>query len=370
LLARGEYIVTTHATPAGRRAAYKLFPQAIADGRMVVRYVPIELGFAFRRFLRRCRPRLALVMEVELWPVLIMEARRAGVPLFLCNSQYPEKSYDRDRSGRTLRALVLHHVTGVLAKSETHAARFRALGAPDIHITGELRFEQDIPTAQITAARALRPHLQDRPVVTFASVVKGETPLYLEACRILQDKAAETGRPRPFFIHVTRAPELFSADFETLQNAGQNVVRRSRVLDDGLAPRPDTDWQAVDILVGDSLGEMNFFQALADIVSVGGAFSPQGSHNICEPVALGKPVINGPVIWPIEYPAVEALAEGALHLVQNPQELANAIDALLENPAELARRKQAAEAFLAKHSGAVDKTLAVIEPALKGDTAT
>ncbi len=370
LLARGEVIVTTHATPAGRRAAQKLFPQEIADGRLVVRYVPIELAPAFQRFLRHCQPKLALVMEIELWPVMIMQAKRAGVPLFLCNSQYPEKSYDRDAAGTNLRAQILHHVTGVLAKSKAHADRFRSLAAPNIHITGELRFEQDIPTAQIHAANALRPFLAGRPVITVASVVADEAALYLQTYQALIAKADAEQRPRPFFIHVTRAPERFGTDYKILTDAGLTTLRRSQVLDESLAPIPNVDWQSADVLVGDSLGEMNFFQSLADIVSVSGSFSPQGSHNICEPIALGKPVINGPVIWPIEYPAVEAVAEGALHLVQTAEELIEAIDALLKNPDELHSRRQAAQAFLAKYSGAVDKTLAAIDAALTTDGAT
>ena len=367
LLARGEVIVTTHATPAGRRAAQKLFPQEIADGRVVVRYVPIELAPAFRRFLRFCQPKLALVMEIELWPVLIMQTKRAGVPLFLCNSQYPEKSYLRDKAGTNLRAQILSHVTGVLAKSKTHADRFQSLGAPNIQITGELRFEQDIPAEQVTAAAALRPMLKDRPVIAIASVVANEDALYINAYKDLIAKAKAANRPRPFFVHVTRAPERFSTDYDSLTSAGLTTLRRSVALDDSLTPKPDVDWQTADVLLGDSLGEMNFFQSLADIVSVSGSFSDQGSHNICEPIALGKPVINGPVIWPIEYPAVEAVAEGALHLVQTPAELADAIDALLTDPAELAKRSAAAHAFLAKYSGAVDKTLAAIAPALKRD---
>ncbi len=360
LLERGEVIVTTHATPAGRRAAQKLFPQEIAEGRLVVRYVPIELAPAFRLFLRRCQPKLALVMEIELWPVMIMQAKRAGVPLFLCNSQYPEKSYRRDRARGGLRAQIVRHVAGALVKSQTHADRFQTLGTPNIHITGELRFEQDIPADQIRAANALRPLLGDRPVVTVASVIAGEDALYLRAYQALQ-----TANPHPFFIHVTRAPERFKTDYEMLKAAGQKVLLRSQVLDDALAPLPDVDWQTADILVGDSLGEMNFFQTLADIVSVGGSFSPAGSHNICEPIALGKPVINGPINWTIEYPAVEALAEGALHVVRTPEELASEIGALLENPQELQARKQAAKAFLAAHSGAVEKSLTALAPVLQ-----
>ena len=331
-------------------------------------YVPFEFKWVYRRFFKAFNPAVGLVMEAEIWPQMIMSSKQANIPLFLCNAQYSMRN-KRKNKGRFL-ANVCRQYAGIIAKSDSQAERFHNIGCQNITVCGETRFDQDIPADQITAANNLRPLLGDRPVITVASVVASEAALYLQTYQALIAKADAKQRPRPFFVHVTRAPERFSADCKTLTAAGLTVLRRSQVLDDTLASAPNVDWQSADVLVGDSLGEMNFFQSLADIVSVSGSFSPQGSHNICEPIALGKPVINGPVIWPIEYPAVEAVAEGALHLVQSPEELADAIDALLANPDELRSRKDAAQAFLAKYSGAVDKTLAAIAPALKGDKTT
>jgi 3-deoxy-D-manno-octulosonic-acid transferase len=145
LLDRGERVLTTHLTPAGRREAERSFATEIAEGRLLARYLPFELGPAFRRFLAATRPKLALVLEVEFWPVMIAEAARAGVPLYLANSQVPGKSVAR---ARLLARLIGHPVAGtagVFAKSERQADRFRALGAPNVRVAGELRFDQPIP---------------------------------------------------------------------------------------------------------------------------------------------------------------------------------------------------------------------------------
>jgi len=367
-LDRGEALVVTNMTPAGRSMTKALFADQVATGQLMIVYVPFEFKWVYRRFFNAFRPKVGLVMEAEIWPQMIMSSKQAKIPLFLCNAQYSMRN-KRKSKGRFL-ANICREYGGIIAKSNTQAERFRNIGCQNITVCGETRFDQDIPASQIHAAKALRPLLGGRAVVTVASVVADEAALYQQTYQALIAKADAQQRPRPFFVHVTRAPERFLTDYKTLTAAGLTVLRRSQVLDDTLAPLPNVDWQSADVLVGDSLGEMNFFQSLADVVSVSGSFSPQGSHNICEPIALGKPVINGPVIWPIEYPAVEAIDEGALYLVQTPEELTEAIDALLTNPDELRNRQQAAQAFLAKYSGAVDKTLAVIDAVLKNDGAT
>ena len=152
LLDRGERVVTTHLTPAGRRAAEDAFGPEIADGRVTVRYLPVETGAAWRRLWRKGRPKLGLVLEIEIWPVMILEAARAGVPLWLVNSQVPARSLPRARRLARLLGHPVAAVSGVLAKSERHAARFRELGAPDVRACGELRFDQPIPQAQLDAA--------------------------------------------------------------------------------------------------------------------------------------------------------------------------------------------------------------------------
>ena len=356
LLDRGERVVTTHLTPAGRRAAETAFADDIAAGRMVVRYLPLELGWAYRRFLRQ-RPKLALVMEIEVWPVMIAEAARAGVPLVLANSQYPARSFARDRGLARWVGHPVARVAAVLAKSETHAARFRDLGARVVEVCGELRFDQPIAPHLLAAASVLRRSVGDRQVVAFASVVEGEDSLYLGAIRAFQRSAQ--GSP-PLVVYVPRAPERFEPVAEILASDGQRVQRRSRMFDAALAADPVPDLRQTDILLGDSMGEMYFYLALADLVVVGGGFLTSGAHNVIEPLALARPVLTGPQVWSIEYPGVEALAAGALEICATPEVLADRMAALLGDSAALADKAAKGQEFFAGCSGATDQTLAAL----------
>ncbi|MGY6409588.1 MAG: 3-deoxy-D-manno-octulosonic acid transferase [Alkalilacustris sp.] len=356
LLDRGERVVTTHLTPAGRRAAEAAFGPEIAAGRLVTRYLPLEAHGPWARVLRRARPKLVLALEIEIWPGMIAALARAGVPLVLTNSQVPGRSLPRAAQLARWLGHPVALVPLVLAKSERHAARFRALGAPRVAVCGELRFDQPVPATQTAAAAALRGQLQ-RPVVTLASVVAGEEALYLDALAQLRSRLPVP----PLAVWVPRAPELFDATADRLAAAGLRVARRSAALDGALAAADPAPIAEADVLLGDSFGEMFFYLALGDVAVVGGGFVPKGAHNIIEPLALGRPVLVGPHVWTIEYPGEEAMAAGVVTLCRDTDALATALaDRLGDCPCDAA----AMRAFLAAHSGATARTLAALEPYL------
>lgn len=353
-LDKGENVVLTHFTPAGRREAERVFAKEIAAGHVQTVWVPFELGFAWRRFFRAFRPRFGLVMEIEIWPAMILECRKAGVPLFMCNAQYPSKSYARDLKGMGLRAELMRGFAGALVKSDLQRERFASVGVAPIAVTGETRFDQPIPPAHLVAAAAARPALAgERPVVALASVVEGEDAIYLDAIAASLAAHDRAGLPRPFFVYVPRAPERFGVVAELIAARNLAFQARSAVLDKDLAVRQTAP---ADILLGDSLGEMYFYLAMADRVIVGGGFTPHGAHNIIEPLAVRKPVIVGPDIHTIEYPAVEAIAAGVCLHVQSPE----ALQAALGPDAAFAPSEAAIAAFFAAHAGATEKTLAAI----------
>ena len=362
LLDRGERVVTTHLTPAGRAAAQAAFGPEIAAGRVQVRYLPVETGAAWQRLWRKGRPRLGLVLEIEIWPVMIAEAARAGVPLWLVNSQVPARSLPRARRLARLVGHPVAAVSGVLAKSERHAARFRELGAPDVRVCGELRFDQPIPQEQLDAAAALAPTLKGRGVVTVASVVAGEDDIYLAA---LARMRAAMPAP-PLAVYVPRAPERFDETAARLADGGLRVLRRSDWLDGALAGDGAALAEA-DVLLGDSMGEMWFYLALAQVVVVGGGFVEKGAHNVIEPLALARPVLVGPHVWTIEYPGVEAETAGVMEICTDAAALGDRLAALLADPAAIAAARARAAAFHGDHSGATARSLAALAPILDGD---
>jgi 3-deoxy-D-manno-octulosonic-acid transferase len=356
-LDRGERLVITCFTPAGRREAERVLAPECAAGQVQVVWIPFETTWAFRGFFRAFAPKFGLVMEIEIWPRMVFAARAMGVPLFMCNAQYPTKSIARDSRGLRLRQEVMRGFAGAFVKSDLQAARFAAVGVRNIAVTGELRFEQPIPPALLAAGARARTQLglDGRRVIAFVSTVEGEDDTYIAAMR-----TAQTNGVTPFFVYVPRKPERFDTIAGILAQAGFSMLRRSADLPPILdahatftAPAP-----LPDLLLGDSLGEMYFYLALADVVVVGGGFTPRGAHNIIEPLALKKQVITGPETWPIEYPFTEAEAAGVARRVADAAELGAALSTMTDE--DTAR----IEAFFAAHSGGVARFFAALPDSL------
>jgi 3-deoxy-D-manno-octulosonic-acid transferase len=349
LLDRGETVVTTQFTPAGRREAEKVFAAEIQAGRLTSVWVPFETSWAYRGFFTAFRPKLGLVMEIEIWPRMIFASRRAGIPLFMCNAQYPVDSMARDaRIG--IRPALMRGFAGALVKSELQAQRFASVGVRNITVTGELRFDQPVPAGQLAAAARLRPAFGSRRVIAFASVTEPEENLFLAAAAAILAR-----QDPPLIVFIPRAPERFDAVAASLAVRGLRTARRSEALDRSFKPQSEL---VCDVLLGDTLGEMYFYLGLADRVVVGGGFQPKGSHNIIEPLALKLPVIVGPHIQTIEYPAVEAMQAGVCHQT-GPEGLVAAVLAW-PDPAP-----EAITAFVTAHSGAAARTQAAIAPLLR-----
>lgn len=349
LLDRGEKVVTTHFTPAGRREAERVFAPDIADGRMAVVWVPFETSWAYAGFFRAFRPKLGLVMEIEIWPRMIFASARARVPLYMCNAQYPTDSMVRDaRFG--IRPALMRGFAGAFVKSDLQAQRFASVGVRNISVTGELRFDQPIPADHVAAAAALRPSLGPRRVIAFASVTEPEEALFLAAAQEILSV-----RTPPFIVFIPRAPERFGPVAQAMTDKRMLFVRRSQRLDRNFAPLSQAP---MDVLLGDTLGEMYFYLGLAERVVVGGGFQPKGSHNIIEPLALKRPVLVGPHIQTIEFPAVEAIAAGVCLQTSADQLVQDVLN--WPDPAH-----EVITAFVADHSGAAKRTLAAIAPLLK-----
>lgn len=345
LLQQGEKVVVTVFTPAGRDELRRLYPDAITQGRLVPCWVPFDYDLAFRRFFKAFRPKYGLVMEVEFWPGMIMSARKHKVPLFLCNGQYPAKSWERDQSRFISAADIVPGFAGVMVKSDRMAVPFRALGLNNIAVTGELRFDQPINEADAAKGAGLRAqYLADRQVVVFASAVADEDALFVS----VMQSAMKSQKTNPFFVYVPRKPEHFDTVYTRLVAAGLRVTRRSELTPETLS--------RYDVLLGDSLGEMHFYLGFADRIVVGGGFAPQGSHNIIEPLLHRKPVIIGPSFWTIDFPAVEAVDAGVCKIAQ-PTTLGDMLFGpnIWSDPSE----------FIAAMKGGAQKSLAALDQFMK-----
>ncbi len=325
LLSEGHGLLITTLTPAGRMAAQSRYAAALQSGQVLISYLPLELPWAIRCFAQRVQPRGMLSTEIDTWPVLLKVLRDLGVPCGFVNAGYPEKSFVSDQRGLAFRAAFFAAYDLVLCKSSLHAERFARCGCANVHAVGEIRFDLDVAPSMLHAADQLRMSLTQttkRPIFTLASVVEAEEERMIEAMLAYRSLPDAQRLNRPLWIYVPRSAQRFDAVDQLLQQAGLRVLRRTQCLTADLQSCVDADeWHHADVLLGDSFGEMHFYLRLSDHVTVGGSFSPKGSHNIIEPLALRKPVLVGPVIWTIEYPAREALDAGVLTQVRETSDI-------------------------------------------------
>lgn len=348
LMARypGLPITVTCMTPTGSERIQALFGDRVQHC-----YLPYDLPWAAARFLDRVRPRLAVVMETELWPNHIHQCARRGIPVAVANARLSERSARGYARFARLTAPMLAEVSLIAVQTETEAGRFRQLGARPacVEVTGSIKFDLSIDPALPARAEELRAQwgASQRPLWIAASTHAGEDEIMLATHRQLLRQ-----HPQALLVLVPRHPERFAAVAELCRREGFATVRRSQ----GEAVTPDTQ-----VLVGDTMGELLFLYALADIAFVGGSLIPNGGHNLLEPAALGKPVLSGPHLFNFLEIAAQLREAGALQEVAGADQLAAAVEALWREPARAERMRAAGLAVLQANQGALARLLAGLE---------
>jgi 3-deoxy-D-manno-octulosonic-acid transferase len=219
-------------------------------------------------------------METEIWPNLIDAGRQAGVPIVLANARLSLKSMRGAQRAAVLLRPAYANLSAVWAQTSIDADRLRAVGAQPVEVLGNLKFDADPDAAALTLGRTWREHA-DKPVVMLASSREGEEAMFLEAISTHRDANVQ-------WLIVPRHPQRFDAVAQIITQAGWHVSRRSSWSEE---QPPQTDNQTV--WLGDSLGEMAAYYALAEIALLGGSFAPLGGQNLIEAAACGCPVIMG-----------------------------------------------------------------------------
>ncbi|MCZ8173559.1 MAG: 3-deoxy-D-manno-octulosonic acid transferase [Burkholderiaceae bacterium] len=328
-------LLLTHGTATGRAAARALLREGD-----VACWQPWDTPGAARRFLARHRPAVGVVMETEVWPVLLHEAARAGVPLLLANARLSERSA---RKGRRLAALMhpaMARFDAVLAQTEADAARLRACGARAVQVAGNLKFEIAVSGERLARGAAWKAAL-GRPVVLAAVTREGEEAALLAAWR-----AAPRGEA--LLVVVPRHPQRFDEVAALVAGAGFTLARRSGFAADA----PAGEALRAEVWLGDSLGEMPAWYALADVALLGGSFAPLGGQNLIEAAACGCPLLMGPHTFNFAQAAELAIEAGAARRVDDAEAaVAQALRLLHDGPARQAMA-DAGRAFTAAHRGA------------------
>lgn len=346
LRAEGHRVILSHQSPAGLAEGWRLFPD---DPGITHRYVPADLFWAIRLFLKRARPAALIVLEIELWPAMLIETARQGVPVVMANGNLlPRAMRTGWLRGQVNRLYLLF--SAIFTRDEAYRDRYLQLGvAPQrVRSVGELKYDQWIDPAQVRMGRDLRARWPGASrVLMVASSVEAEEPVLLPMIRRLL--AADAGLR---LVWVPRSPQRFDAVAGALRDAGLKVARRS-----GLEQGMTGALADAQVLVGDSIGEMNAYYPMADLVFVGASLVDHGGHNIMEPMALGLPVVMGPSIFGIAFAAEPAARAGAFESLPDAGRLERRIAELLADPHALGRMAEAALGFAATRTGAAERTL-------------
>ncbi|TWC41352.1 3-deoxy-D-manno-octulosonic-acid transferase [Pseudomonas sp. SJZ079] len=349
LLARYPHlpITLTCMTPTGSERIQALFGGAEYQGRVQHCYLPYDLPWAAARFLRRAQPQLAVIMETELWPNHIHQCARRGIPVALANARLSERSARGYARFAKLTAPMLAELSLIAVQTSAEAERFRDLGARAacVEVTGSIKFDLSIDPELPRRALELREQWQAgrRPVWIAASTHAGEDEAVLAAHRELLKQW-----PDALLILVPRHPERFGPVFELCRREGLSTRRRSS----GEA------LQASDqVLLGDTMGELLFLYALADVAFVGGSLVANGGHNLLEPAALGKPVLSGPYLFNFLEIAAQLREASALLEVADAAGLAQRVGELWREPARAARMHAAGLAVMRANQGALERLL-------------
>lgn len=344
----GRVWVTT-TTPTGSARVIEALGDQVRHS-----YAPYDLPGAVARFLARTRPVRIVIMETELWPNLFRAARRRRIPLLIANARLSPRSFAGYGRVRGFARATLGDCACIAAQSEADAERFRALGAPAARVSamGNLKFDQPVPAEQVSAGQALRAQLgAQRPVWIAASTHETEEAAALDAHRELLRTY-----PEARLILVPRHPQRFAAVAQLIEKMGFALLRRSE-----MAAAPDsTPDSAPAVLLGDTMGEMFTYLAVADIAFVGGSLAPVGGHNVLEPAALGLPVLFGPHMHNFVQARDALLDAGAARSVTETT-LAPTLDELFAAADTRHDMGAAGRAAVTRNQGALARVLALID---------
>lgn len=347
-------LVITTTTPTGSERV-----QATLDHSVFHVYAPYDLPDVLARFLKRVKPSLYLVMETELWPNTLAACARHNIPALLINGRLSEKSARGYERFGALTKPMLQDLSRAAIQNSTDAARFVALGLPDerMIITGNIKFDLSLRDDLRAQAITLKNQLSNsgqRLVLIAASTHQNEDEIILDAFAQVRASSFESARAAVLVL-VPRHPERFERVGQLCASRGFTTAKRS-----------ERSWNnQIDILLGNTMGELMLMFGASDIAFVGGSLVPNGGHNFIEPAAWGLPLVSGEHLFNFAEVARLLMDAGALTTVNSAQSLADEFIRLLGNESIRMELGAAALQVALDNRGALDKTLLMIAKYLK-----
>src|SRR6266478_6340125 len=366
-------LIVSTTTVTGHALARERAPFADA-----IFYFPLDWTFCVRRAIDAVKPSLVLVLETEIWPNFLREARRRGIPVLFVSGRISDRSFARYQSclgafGFFLRPFlkdVLSNASAFLMQSEKDAERLRALGAPAncVCVSGNLKYDFDLP-APTPLSNWLETEIRRTgrgPIIVAGSVVTTEEPLALIAFGTLQGEY-----PKALLVLAPRKPERFEAAAEFIDESHRKFIRRSKLPIPGPShPAGGSENGAISedvtVILVDSIGELASLYRVADGVFVGGSLVPSGGHNILEPAAFGKIPVFGPSMENFAEIASRFVSAGAAVQVESPEDVGVAWIEFFRNPERAKKMSASARNLVGASRGATDRTLAEIAKLMNG----
>ncbi|MGA9342931.1 MAG: lipid IV(A) 3-deoxy-D-manno-octulosonic acid transferase [Rhodanobacteraceae bacterium] len=345
---RNVPLVITTVTPTGSERVQKLFGE-----RAFHVYLPYDLTASIERFLDRVRPRLAVVMETEIWPNLFMTCNGRGIPIVVANARLSERSLRGYGPVRPMARRAIRCAKFVAAQSASDAERLLALGTPPqrLAVVGNLKFDMQLPVGvRERGAKYRAAWGEQRPVWIAASTHEGEELAVLKA-----HTAVLRRFPDALLLVAPRHPERFKFIAASCRALGFRTETRSE------DHRADP---ACQCFVIDTMGELLGFYAGADVAFVGGSLVPVGGHNLLEPAALMKPVLVGPYTFNFAEITEDLIAAYAAQRIADADALGPAVVRLLAREQDRRSMGEAARAVMQHERGAVERTMTIIERVL------
>jgi len=335
-------LVTSGTVTSAALAEHRLPPGALHQ------FIPLDAPRYVGRFLDHWQPDLALFVESDLWPNLILASARRRIPMIMVNGRLSERSFRRWRLAPGVIAALLSRLDLCLTQSAADAKRYGQLGAPRVSSTGNLKLDVPPPPVDDVALRTLKSVIDSRPVIAAASTHAGEETTVIAAHRRLRTRV-----PSLLTVIAPRHPARGESIAEIAKVAGLSVGLRSR----GELPNKD-----IDIYIADTLGELGLIYRIAPIVFMGGSLASHGGQNPIEAIRLDAAVVHGPHVWNFaEIYATLDQADGA-RLVTDEETLLAALGDWLGNPAARKAVAEAASKTVRQLGGALERTLAALDP--------
>ncbi|WP_234483504.1 3-deoxy-D-manno-octulosonic acid transferase [Noviherbaspirillum pedocola] len=415
-------LLLTHMTPTGRATGAELYAKYGDRLRQV--YLPYDIPWIVRRFLKRFQPRLCILMETEVWPNLIAGCNREGVPVALVNARLSERSLKRSRRFGNLLRVAAEGIACVAAQTEADAARLRAAGGNGVEVTGNIKFDVNPKPALLDAGAALKARFGGRPVLLCASTREGEEALILDALERAVRQAEEETEAQAAAQPAAVAEPVEAGEIEQAQHSSESPIanpeaepggsqtegvalqsvveasssahasapRHHHLPEDALLvivprhPQRFNDVAAaleargigycrrstlvgdvpadIHVMLGDSMGEMFAYYVASDLAFIGGSLMPLGGQNLIEACAVGTPVLIGPHTFNFAAVSDDAVAAGAALRVKDADDMLRQAALLLNDKEALRRMAQEAQGYAYRHRGATARTVWLLAPLL------